>query len=258
MGGLVGIGLLSGVVEGGSLRDELVLLLLVFFLILPLANAVWDWLSWWATRALGARLVRVLEPAQSGGERAVAVLGHGLGDLAIALGLLLAMAFSLAFGFEAYDQVALRQTGVPAFNLRETVAAAAADPWGEGFWLTTMLLSTLFPTLLHALVLLGAPLGLVLIPTGVRLELAALLDGYDDAPDRQAMIRRKVATWWVYGRFAAWTLAGLLLTVVLLRWPTVVYLGLLNPAEMARWAAEGGIGAAEWLGRVLLGNAAMQ
>jgi hypothetical protein len=131
--------------------------LLVFFFILPVINGFWDWLSWWVTRLLGRHLLVTLAPARALGGRAVTILGHGLLDFVLSAALLAAMAFLLAFGFEAYDQIAAAQ-GQRAFDLGPYLEAAADHPWTDGLWLTVMLLSTLFPTALHVVVLLASPL----------------------------------------------------------------------------------------------------
>ena len=65
LGGIVGVASALGWLANQHAANELVTLLLLFFLVLPLANGLFDWLSWWATRALGRRLLGVLEPAGS-------------------------------------------------------------------------------------------------------------------------------------------------------------------------------------------------
>ena len=171
---------------------EFMTLLIVFFLVLPLANGLWDWLSWWATRCLGAHLHGAL--TAGGKVRWLAVLGHGAADLANALALLGSMAFTIALGFELFNQVILARTGQPAFELRPFLEASAAAPFGVGFWLSVMLLSTLLPTLLHILLLCISPFAIRALPSSDRLALAEELRAYGTpSEDKLASIRRRAA-----------------------------------------------------------------
>lgn len=254
LGGGVGLGVLTSF-SGKQLADELTLFLLLFFFVLPIANGCFDWLSWWATRALGRRLHELLAAQHNSWRRALTIAGHGLADLAIAVALLLSMAYALALGFEGYNELAKLQTHKPVFEgLRQTIATAADHPGSEGFWLTAMLLTTLLPTFGHGVMLLGSPLSLVFLPDRKRQELASMLDGYASAAN-QVYIRRNVATWiargqllnhlaafglliWLLGRFAAFGF-----------W--LQYGGL---SQIIANAAYLGVDTAEWFGRAVLGN----
>lgn len=124
------------------------------------------------------------------------------------------------------------------------IDAVALPPWTEGFWVTMMLLTTLLPTIGHGVMLLGSPLGLLLIPDRKRLALAADLDGYANAGDRQPSIRRRAARWHVQERTVGWLLGS-----VLLGW-LVARVGLLYPLGLAGWvagAAHAGVRAAGYL-----------
>lgn len=72
-----------------------------------MVNSLFDWLSWWATRALGRRLLVVLDSGQGLWRRLAAILGHGLADLAASVSLLLLMAFALGLGFQVYNNLAI-------------------------------------------------------------------------------------------------------------------------------------------------------
>jgi hypothetical protein len=181
--------------------------LLVFFFILPVINGFWDWLSWWVTRLLGRHLLVTLAPARALGGRAVTILGHGLLDFVLSAALLAAMAFLLAFGFEAYDQIAAAQ-GQHAFDLGPYLEAAADHPWTDGLWLTVMLLSTLFPTALHVVVLLASPLALITLPTERRLQLAGELETWDEQPERHASIQRRAGQYVARERHGAIAIAA--------------------------------------------------
>lgn len=251
LGGLVGLGLFVAFNGDEFTSNYFALFLLLFFFILPLANGLFDWLSWWATRALGKRLLNLLSSAQTGWQRWSRIALHGLADLAIAVILLLLMAYTLAFGFAAYNQIGQLQQHIDVFHLRETIRQAADAPWREGFWLTTMLLTTLLPTFGHGVMLLGSPLGLM-IPGSQRLQLALTLESYDTAIDRQAQIRRKIAYWIAYGQWMSHA-AGLLLLLWLLGRIAMIVIAVKQGgiASFAGGAAELGIQTAEWLGRLI-------
>lgn len=259
MEGVFAISLMAvsiGLTSDDGLLNAIVLILLLFFLVLPVVNGFWDWLSWMATRRLGAHLLRHLGQGVSWRERAIAVLGHGLLDLAAAVALMLSMAFVLALGFEVYNELAIRQRGQPVFALGPFIDAAAADPLLTGFWLTAMLGTTLVPTFLHVGILIASPLALAFLPDARRLELAAGLEGYDALPeDKQAAVRRKTAWWLTRARVGTWTVAGLLFLAVL-----ALFFGgirLLHQGGFADWvrdAAYAGIWCGQWLGWAVLGN----
>jgi hypothetical protein len=249
LGSLTGLGLFGAALGNSHAADDMPLFLLLFFLILPLANGLFDWLSWWATRVLGRRLLSLLSSGQSGRQRWSAIALHGLVDLIIAVVLLLLMAYTLALGFGLYNEIAQHQQHAAVFKLRETIQNAAAAPGSEGFWLSAMLLTTLLPTFGHGVMLLGSPLGLM-IPGGKRLQLATTLEDYDTAGDGQARIRREVAHWITYGQWAGIG-AGLLLLLLLLGRVAAIVWSFKDGgvAAYAGEAAQAGISTAEWLGR---------
>jgi hypothetical protein len=253
---MVGVAILGGTFANSGLADAMALLLLLFFLALPVANGFWDWLSWIVTRRLGAHLLRHLGPRAGSGSRAAAIMAHGLLDLGAAVALMLSMAFALALGFELYNEVAIRQRGEPVFALPPFVDAAAADPLLTGFWLTAMLGTTLVPTFLHGLVLIASPLAVAVLPDARRLALAEGLEGYDALPEeRRIAVRRKAAWWLTRARVGTWTVAAVLFLVVL-----AVFFGAIRElhrggfADLVRNAAHLGIWCGQWLGWTVLGN----
>lgn len=252
-GALAGQGIAFATVSDEQATNDSALFFLLFFLILPLANGLFDWLSWWATRALGRRLLGLLGPGQSGWRRGWAIAAHGLADLAIAVALLLLMAYALALGFELYNELGKFQRHEAVYDLRQMVDRAAAAPGHSGFWLAAMLLTTLLPTFGHGLVLLASPLGFLFIPDGPRAALATALEGYKGASrNRQVAIRRRAARWIVQGRALAWLWALLLLVWLLGRCAAFIVLWLDGGlAGVAARAAYAGLDTAEWLGRVL-------
>lgn len=247
LGGWVGFGLMVALFGDKHMAQEIALFSLLFFFVLPLANGVFDWLSWWATRALGRNLARWLD-AGAGGRRWLAIAAHGLADLAIAAALLLLMAFALALGFGLYNEIA-RAQGAEVFHLRGVIQAAADKPASEGFWFGAMLLTTLLPTFGHAAILLGAPLGLW-IPGGTRARLIQALNRYEgESEEEKGDIRHDIARWLVYGQWANRAASLLLLLWLLGRIPAALY-GFYEGGggAVAGRAALSGVDAAEWLG----------
>ena len=219
--------------------------MLLFFLILPLVNSLFDWLSWWTTRALGKRLLAVLDEQRGVWQRRGVIVLHSFADLASSVALLLLMAFALGLGFQAYNDLAVLGNQSQPFNhLSEVITSTAKDPWGEGFWFTLMLLTTLLPTFGHGIMLLGSPLGVLLIPDRKRLALAEDLENYASAGERQPNIRLRAARWHVQDRLFHWLFsAGLLIWLLGRPW-------LLFPLGLVDWAkawANAGILVAGWL-----------
>ena len=118
MFGLLGAGLGETVVDGA------IILIIIFFLILPLANGFWDWLSWRISRWLGQDLLKRLNSER----RAWTITWHALLDDALALLLLTTLAFALAFGVEGYNQYAVARTGNQVYDLAKFVREAAKNP----------------------------------------------------------------------------------------------------------------------------------
>lgn len=248
---MTGLGLTAAWLGAGA-ADQAVAALLIFFLVLPLVNGFWDWLSWWITRSLGRHLLRTLGPARGIAQRSLAILGHGVVDLVLAVLLLAAMAFLLAFGFEGYNQLAEAQ-GKAAFGLLPYLQVAADHPWTDGLWLTVMLLSTLFPTALHIVALLASPIALITLPTAKRLALAGDLDHYRAQPNRQAGIQRRAGQWVARERHGALALAAGLFVLLVGGLLALINagLGMLDPgqsvAHLVLWVAGRGIDLARWV-----------
>ncbi len=257
LGAMVGLGGL-GVFSGLGFVHELSILLLVFFLVLPLINGGVDWGSWWVTRRLGAHLVGAFDRGAGALRLALVALRHGIFDLAIAAGMLLGMAFMLALGFEAYNQASLWQAslwqaslwqGEGAFDLEAYVEGAAAAPFGEGAWLTLMLLTTLVPTFLHVAVVWMSPLGFVFLSAGRR-RWATDLERWDDLDEAtRSRTRRAVAAYVAHDRIGLWLLAGLLsIAWFALMAVAIAFLHQGGFAAYVAGAAYRGIDTARWLG----------
>lgn len=109
-----------------------------FFFLLPLTNGLIDWLAWATTRSLIRRLM-------SNRRIGISVLFGSLFYLLVAATMIAVLAYLLGFGFESYNQLAIKRTGEAAFALLPMIDRAVLDPWKEGLWLTLMLLTPTLP-----------------------------------------------------------------------------------------------------------------
>jgi hypothetical protein len=204
--------------------------------------------SWWVTGWLGAHLLASFDGSGGSLRIGAVAFGHGVLDLAIAAVMLLGMAFLLAFGFEAYNQVS-DWWGERAFDLEGYVDAAAAAPFSDGAWLTLMLLTTLVPTFLHVVVVWMSPLGLLFLPTRRR-EWADDLECWDKRNEAtRSRTGRAVAAYVAHGRIWLWVVAGLLaLGLFVLMAVAIAFLHQGGFADYVAEAALTGIDLARWLG----------
>jgi hypothetical protein len=120
-------------------HPRFLILIIFLFLLIPLINAVLDWLSWMTTRWLLGRLQR--NPGWL-------ALGHiGLDALA-AISFLLAIMWLLPAALTAANGL-LIWLDWPTFHWRHLMDFVWNDPLGRGLMITGMLVTTLIPTALH-------------------------------------------------------------------------------------------------------------
>ncbi|MGH1481245.1 MAG: hypothetical protein ACRBM6_21345 [Geminicoccales bacterium] len=124
-------------------HKPLVLFAICFFFLLPLINGAVDWVAWATTRSITARLLSMKS-------RSLAVLSGGFAFIALAFVLIASLAFFLGVGFETYNQITIRRSGEAAFSLSPMISGVALVPWGEGLWITLMLLTPLLPIAFQA------------------------------------------------------------------------------------------------------------
>ncbi|MEO1640843.1 MAG: hypothetical protein AAFU41_16500 [Pseudomonadota bacterium] len=104
----------------------------IVVMLIPLANAFLDWLSWIASRFLVRRLAKDAEK-----HAWLGAICHILLDIVIAAALLIFVAIALSFAFYM-------------LGLAEVWRGFQFDPWGrEALPTTLMICSTLVPTLVH-------------------------------------------------------------------------------------------------------------
>ena len=118
--------------------------MLVFLVLLPLLNAVLDFLSLGISRGL-------LSHALRGNPGLGRIGGHIFLDVVLATIFLFLLAAVLPFVLEGLNQI----FGWVVVNWREYLAKASSDPLGEGLVVTGMLVTTLIPTFLHLCVMVG-------------------------------------------------------------------------------------------------------
>lgn len=122
---------------------------ILFFLLLPLLNTTLDTVSWAISRRLGRKLI-------DWNFRWGRVVFFVALDILAAVILLSGLAVLLGITGEAIDQLALATVDSPVFGLDSMITQTAADPFGDGLWITFMLLSTIVPTTIHAVVAAGS------------------------------------------------------------------------------------------------------
>jgi len=125
-------------------------MVIVFFVLLPIANSALDWLSWAVSRLLLADLLKRDEAIGMG-----AIFIHAVADLAAAVFLLAALSVVLPFILQAANAV-LSVFDLSLVEWWDYLAAARREPEGEGLLVIGMLFSTLLPTAGHFLAMMFA------------------------------------------------------------------------------------------------------
>jgi hypothetical protein len=115
--------------------------LLLFFGLVPLLNAPFDWLSLGLTRGLLRRGLELRGPAPL----LLALLDAALATVVIAM-----LAATMVLGVQAFDAFALRGGGQPVLPLPPLFKGLAEHPTAaEYWWLHALLLSTLVPSVVN-------------------------------------------------------------------------------------------------------------
>ena len=155
------------------------MVMLLFWLVLPLVNAPLDWLSLGVTRGL----LQAVRAQKHGGWR---TLGWGLLDLVFALGFLFLIAAVLVVATALGNVVA----GKTLVDLEAIFTGLRDDPWSVNhWWVYFMLLSTLVPTLIHFALAGGA--ATLWLPQRLREQVA----------DNLEQNHYKLSVAWVYLTF---------------------------------------------------------
>jgi len=136
--------LLALTVAALAFAGEFAFLLLLFFVLLPMFNALLDWLSWIITRFFLRRVAQV-SPTLSGAGLLILEL---TADLAAAVVLFLGLVVLLPNGIEVINAI-LSLTGRSPFDWQDVVVRANEAPLSEGLFVIGMLVTTLVPTFIH-------------------------------------------------------------------------------------------------------------
>ena len=144
-----------------TMAKQFAFFLLLFFVILPVLNALMDWGSWAVTRYI---LVPV-ENAPDGVLGAVMVVALIILDVAAGLFFVVALAAIIPIGLELVDLL-LSVFGRETFNWRALAERTVAAPWDEGLFVTGMLLTPLVPSIAN--MTLGLTAMLVPLTPGAR------------------------------------------------------------------------------------------
>ncbi|MBF0379843.1 MAG: hypothetical protein HQL69_02430 [Magnetococcales bacterium] len=124
-----------------------VLSALLFFFILPVTNAILDWISWGISRGMGHLILKT--------HRIKMMVTHTLIDFVVATFLLSFLAFLLAGSIEALNIFAENQGQSRPLDLANLLGELSSHPFEfHVLWVTIMLLSTLAPTVIHIIVLI--------------------------------------------------------------------------------------------------------
>ena len=207
-----------------NLVDSLALFLAAFLFLLPLANGVCDWASWWCSRTLGLHLRKRLVRAKTYSKLVRNVVCHTAADVAFAVSILTILAVGLALLFEAVDQLDWGGFfGGVDLDVENTIEKTRRMPLREGLWLTTMLVSTLVPTVVHFAFVAFSPLMLLVNDMAQRRRWAAQLEPtvFDRLSEEDKFVTSTEVAEWYTRRFRRPTLwfvacwSGLSLLIVL-------------------------------------------
>jgi hypothetical protein len=117
---------------------------LFFMILLPFINGFLDYISLGISRCLGRKILKK--------NRIWCILLHLGIDIVAAIVLLGCLVLILSAGIEAFNIYVVKDKQI-MINLAELIQTARNNPLGaDGFWITIMLFSTLFPTFVHFMV----------------------------------------------------------------------------------------------------------
>lgn len=162
----------------------------IFYILLPIVNALFDYLSWIATRYF----LRKAEIADRHHGKTFFLSGHIIADAFIAFMCLFGLAFVSGLTLETAS-LAIEYLGLPPLRWQDMMVQAINAPFPSGLLMIGMLLTTLAPTLLHLVAGLAAILAMA--TPGAHAHAARITDDID-AESRQIVaayyFRRAIIT----------------------------------------------------------------
>lgn len=167
---------------------------ITFLIILPLINAVLDWISWAATRYFLSRVVRV----KGGIGSAFALTLDLLLDLVAAALCLIVLAAALPNMIELINLL-LPWLKVAPTDWQTFLTSATNDPFGSGLLVWGMLVSTLFPTFIHLAVGFKALFDALTPIDGLKALLPQTVEEWPNLQSRYQAANRLFyrQIWWV-------------------------------------------------------------
>jgi hypothetical protein len=210
--------------------------ILVFWCVLPILNAVWDALSWAVSWFLLTHLRQSLQKIENGRhvtdnplrdalrplivviKRISLIAVHVFADLILAIIFLFGIFVFVVLAIELSNNVISEMRPEYVIDLRETITDMVHSPWdGDGFWLASLIFSTLIPTFVHFVIAFCSLFILALAPSELNITLKNLADISASDSDRRSAI------FWVVTRASFLFLVGGMLFVGLwvLLWNTV-------------------------------------
>jgi phosphatidylglycerophosphatase A len=142
LGGLGGLGVGVGVVATGKLNSYNILLIL-FFIILPLVNSIFDYLSMYFSRYFASKILET--------DKKLVILLDLIYDFLIAIVLLFILSFTLFFITDITNTFIIKDEArfIPIETYKTQILNNPFDK--DILWITLMFISTLIPTFLHFL-----------------------------------------------------------------------------------------------------------
>jgi hypothetical protein len=178
-----------------TMAKQFAFFLLLFFVILPVLNAMMDWGSWAATRFL----LGPMEKAPDGVLGVLMVLVLIVVDIAAALFFVVALAALIPIGLELVDHL-LSVFGRETFDWRALAARTVRAPWDEGLFVTGMLLTPLAPAV--ASITLGLTAIFVPLTPGASQSAGEIAENGNAIPDEAEVQRITSAVrrsrWWYF------------------------------------------------------------
>lgn len=140
--GVVGGGVLS-LIYGGNFLNSANTSILIFLLLIPLLNAILDFISLTLSRYFSRKILN---------ENLFLILFHLILDFLFAVISLILLLVALYYSIELFNAMIGKELQIPIYSMLDSTLK---NPFSlENAWITFMLLSTLIPTLLHILLAL--------------------------------------------------------------------------------------------------------
>lgn len=169
----------------------------LFYVLLPVINAIFDWFSWAFTRYL----LGYVSQENSGFSRRILLPFELLLDLFAAFVFLVALAVIIPNVIELANIILSLMPGTIYIDWRSMVLAAVEDPFGKGLAVTGMLLSTVIPTVLHLIYGIGGMFMAWSKDTRALAEEVPYVTGSDNQPEVDGAIRNRIHDVYIWSYF---------------------------------------------------------